>query len=103
MRKRRVSHPADIHALSTATDIDALYGLEPVFEPGTHSGTEPTCFVTISCPSCGESYAIEVDLTNGEFSHIEDCQVCCQPMQVSVQLDDQGQLTEVRTQRLDEL
>jgi len=102
MRKRRVSRPSDTHAANT-TDVDALYGLEPVFEPGMHSGVEPTRFVTIGCPSCGESYAVEIDLTNGEFSHIEDCQVCCQPMQVSMQLDDQGQLNAVRTQRLDEL
>jgi hypothetical protein len=83
-------------------EIDARYSLEPVLEPGQHSSTEPTCFVDIDCPSCGERYAIEIDLTQGEFSQIEDCQVCCQPMQVSIELNDRGQLRRVRTRRLDD-
>ncbi len=84
-------------------DIDMLYGLEPIIEPGQHASNETSCFVDIGCPSCGEHYAIEVDLTNGEFSHIEDCQVCCQPMQVSIKLNGRGQLSGVHAQRLDEI
>ena len=37
----------------------------------------------ISCPFCAESMHILLDLSAGDQSYIEDCQVCCQPMQVS--------------------
>jgi hypothetical protein len=42
----------------------------------------------ISCPFCAESMHILLDLSAGEQSYIEDCQVCCQPMQVSFVLLD---------------
>ena len=42
----------------------------------------------ISCPFCGESFSILLDLSAGPQSYIEDCQVCCQPMQVSYDADD---------------
>jgi hypothetical protein len=37
----------------------------------------------IHCPYCAESMEIVIDLSAGDQSYIEDCQVCCQPMQVS--------------------
>lgn len=42
---------------------------------------------SISCPYCGESISILLDLSAGEQSYVEDCQVCCQPMQVSFEVD----------------
>jgi len=42
----------------------------------------------ISCPFCAESMFILLDLSAGDQSYIEDCQVCCQPMQVSFVLLD---------------
>lgn len=38
----------------------------------------------ISCPFCGESMTILVDASAGSQDYIEDCQVCCRPMQVNV-------------------
>ena len=50
-------------------DIDALYGLEPVFEPGAAGGTEAqaygTQFVSIQCPFCGERCETQLDLSAG--------------------------------------
>lgn len=37
----------------------------------------------VSCPFCGESSGILLDLSGGDQSYIEDCQVCCRPMQIS--------------------
>ncbi len=51
---------------SDAQAIDALYGLEPVFEPGAAAG-EPTQLVTIECPYCGESIDTVLDLSAGSF------------------------------------
>lgn len=37
----------------------------------------------IHCPFCNESMTILLDLSAGGQSYIEDCQICCQPMQIS--------------------
>lgn len=42
----------------------------------------------ISCPFCGEVGSILLDPSGGDQSYIEDCQVCCQPMQVSFEVAD---------------
>ena len=39
-----------------------------------------TCAQTISCPSCGETQDIVIDLSIPEQQYIEDCFVCCRPM-----------------------
>lgn len=37
----------------------------------------------ITCPWCAEPMGIVLDLSAGGQSYVEDCQVCCQPMEVS--------------------
>jgi hypothetical protein len=82
--------------------IDALYGLEPVYEPGAPAiGDGLTPFVTIQCPYCWERYETQVDLSGGSASYVEDCQVCCRPMDVGVGVGVDGRLKYVRTQRMD--
>jgi len=46
-----------------------------------------------SCPHCGESISLTLDLSVPEQSYIEDCPVCCHPMVVSYAADE-GELTE---------
>jgi len=85
-----------------AEDIDKLYGLEPVFEPdATRPGVEPEKFVAIQCPYCGERLETRVDLTAGEREYIEDCEVCCRPIELGIELEDNGALRAIRVQRLD--
>lgn len=83
--------------------IDALYGLEPVYEPGKGSpGLLPEEFVAFQCPYCGEQLETRVDLTaDEEPSYIEDCQVCCRPIQFVVERNDAGGLQSVTVQRID--
>ena len=39
----------------------------------------------VACPACGESVALDVDTTGGaEQRYVEDCSVCCRPMEVTV-------------------
>ena len=39
----------------------------------------------VNCPSCGEPVALEVDTSAGdEQEYVEDCAVCCRPMDVYV-------------------
>lgn len=37
----------------------------------------------VSCPHCGETITLFLDLSVEEQTYIEDCSVCCQPMSVS--------------------
>lgn len=45
---------------------------------------------TIFCPYCGESINVLVDDSVPEQSYVEDCQVCCRPMVISVSVDPDG-------------
>ena len=78
--------------LSDEQAIDALYGLEPVIEPDDSGGLNPTEFATVQCPYCGESLETAVDLSAGSFSYVEDCQVCCQPIELAGEADEDGAL-----------
>ena len=49
----------------------------------------------IHCPFCAESMTVLVDASAGGQSYIEDCQVCCQPMQISFAVDD-GEVLDLR-------
>lgn len=53
---------------------------------------------SIHCPYCGESTDVVLDLSAGGQSYIEDCQVCCQPMQINFETDD-GELQTLRVDR----
>jgi hypothetical protein len=80
--------------------IDALYGLEPVIEPGGSGSSSAMDFVTIQCPYCGQQFGTAVDLSVGSFSYIEDCQVCCQPIELTGEVDDSGALIGVTAHRV---
>jgi hypothetical protein len=41
-----------------------------------------------SCPFCAEPITLLLDLSAGEQSYIEDCEVCCRPLQVSFDVID---------------
>ena len=45
------------------------------------------------CPHCGEQISMVLDLSVPEQSYIEDCEVCCRPIQVSVSAEE-GELSE---------
>jgi hypothetical protein len=51
----------------------------------------------VTCPACWEQIALELDLSVPEQSYIEDCQVCCRPMQVSY-TSDAGKLTGINVE-----
>ena len=45
----------------------------------------------IYCPYCGEPLTLLIDDSESGAEYIEDCQVCCQPMVVSVWTDEDGE------------
>jgi hypothetical protein len=90
--------------------VDELYGLEPVIEPGDGEaagdvtpGLQPR---TVQCPYCGESFDTVVDPSSGSTSYIEDCQVCCQPIEFNLEVasgetEDEGALVSLKVGRGD--
>jgi hypothetical protein len=45
----------------------------------------------ISCPYCGKPIEILVDASAGDQHYIEDCQVCCRPITLNIQIDGDGE------------
>ena len=45
------------------------------------------------CPYCGERIDVSVDCSEAEQDYVEDCPVCCQPMEVQLRIDDAGNVT----------
>jgi|SRR6185437_2470018 len=86
-----------------SSSIDELYGLEPVYEPGAaiKGRLHPEEFVPVLCPYCGERLETRVDLTTDEQSYIEDCQVCCRPIEFGIERGEDGALLGVSVRRLD--
>lgn len=41
----------------------------------------------IDCPYCGETINILIDCSVPDQQYVEDCQVCCSPILISVSLD----------------
>ncbi|MDP9360090.1 MAG: CPXCG motif-containing cysteine-rich protein [Acidobacteriota bacterium] len=45
----------------------------------------------LTCPYCGEEVDLDIDDTGGSRqSFVQDCPVCCQPWQVEVTRDGDG-------------
>ena len=42
--------------------------------------------VALTCPYCGEPIELVVDESAGNAAYVEDCPVCCRPMQVEVEV-----------------
>jgi hypothetical protein len=49
----------------------------------------------VACPSCGETITLFIDASAGHQQYIEDCAVCCRPMQVTIEADD-GEVESVK-------
>ncbi len=52
----------------------------------------------IKCPYCAETMNIVLDLSAGGQTYVEDCQICCQPMQIGFDVSD-AELLNLRVER----
>ena len=88
-----------------AQRIDAQYGLEPVIDvnvSGVRSGIPGSLqFHVVECPYCGEHFETPVDTSAGSARYVEDCQICCQPIDFSLEVDHEGVLQELSVLRCD--
>lgn len=57
--------------------------------------------IEIDCPYCGERIVVLIDTSAGDQEYIEDCQVCCRPINLFVSVDEEG-LPQVNVRRDDE-
>ena len=53
--------------------------------------------ITLDCPYCGESFSSTADVSAGSQRYVEDCAVCCRPIEVALRVDDAGELVGVDT------
>ena len=56
----------------------------------------------VTCPYCGEPFTALVDSTGGDQHYIEDCPVCCRPIEFRIATDGDGELLDVALFRDDE-
>jgi hypothetical protein len=48
---------------------------------------------SFACPYCGEEISMVLDLSVARQSYIEDCEVCCRPIEIRYAVED-GELIE---------
>jgi hypothetical protein len=90
-------------AAADARAIDERYGLEPVLDVSAPTGgAAASDFVTVHCPYCGEAFDTRIDTSGGSSSYVEDCQICCQPIDMQLSVDEGGQMTAFEARRLDQ-
>jgi Cysteine-rich CPXCG len=90
--------------LSDAQSIDMQYGLEPVIDPSSSADGSPqdgVQFHLVQCPYCGENFETQVDTSSGSARYVEDCQICCQPIEFSLEVDHAGVLQALSVLRSD--
>jgi hypothetical protein len=104
MVARRMQKPTQAirsAATASAAEIDLAYGLEPIYEAGSDPRLVAlSTFAKIRCPHCFERSEISVETIYGNQRYIQDCQVCCQSIALSVEVDN-GTLVKVTAERGD--
>jgi hypothetical protein len=85
------------------TEIDELYGLDPVIgdEPSVVDPASRPEFVAVTCPYCGEGFETNADASAGPCKYVEDCQVCCQPIEMELRVDENGEFESLLVRRGD--
>ena len=46
----------------------------------------------ITCPYCGEAIELVIDPSVQEQEYIEDCEVCCRPIVLTIAINPEGQI-----------
>ncbi len=56
----------------------------------------------VHCPYCGEGIDAAVDCSAGSHRYIEDCAVCCRPIELEAEIDAWGNLLRLDVGRDDD-
>ena len=57
--------------------------------------------VYFSCPYCGEQISMSLERFSGSQSYIEDCEVCCRPIEITYSVNG-GEIYLEKVSRLDD-
>ncbi len=55
--------------------------------------------IDITCPYCHSKTDISIDCTAGDQEYIEDCHVCCAPINLNIYIDEETEAVSVTTGR----
>jgi transcription elongation factor Elf1 len=53
------------------------------------------------CPYCGQNISMVLETLFGQQDYIEDCEVCCQPIQISYDVSEDEQVVDLCVERAD--
>ncbi|MEO6102338.1 MAG: CPXCG motif-containing cysteine-rich protein [Pseudoxanthomonas sp.] len=45
---------------------------------------------TVQCPYCGETIDLAIDDSVDQQQYVEDCHVCCRPINIAVAVEEDG-------------
>ena len=101
----------DAALLARLNDLSQRAGLDPLVTPPATGNTLPDFLqggagsslapprytlppmeTIVACPFCGEPTEIAVDDEPGRHAFIQDCDVCCHPIQVRARVDPDGEV-----------
>lgn len=57
---------------------------------------------SVECPYCGECFESTIEPEDGSQHYIEDCAVCCRPIEFRMQVDTDGEHVKLTVYRDDE-
>jgi hypothetical protein len=46
-----------------------------------------------TCPYCWQTISMVLDMSAGDQTYVEDCEVCCQPIEVAYTIEDEALTT----------
>jgi Cysteine-rich CPXCG len=71
-RRKRAEHPiAPMRSRAGSQELQPMLPVE-----------------TIACPYCGEAIDLVIDDSVEQQEYVEDCSVCCRPINVTVSIDE---------------
>ena len=58
--------------------------------------------ITVNCPYCGATFETLADVSAGDQNYIEDCSICCQPINFYLTIAANGEILSLLVYRDDE-
>lgn len=53
----------------------------------------------VSCPYCGAAFTTSIDCSAGNQTYIEDCHICCQPIEFTTDISNNFELVTFQVRR----
>ncbi len=54
------------------------------------------------CPHCWETISMLIDASIDSQTYIEDCEVCCNPIQLKISIDDERLITSFEVESIEQ-